>query len=309
MPTNLTSGQVPVPQPAPSAQSRIGAVTSAQLIGTLPALVQGDSVDVCAKLNNLISELRNAALLGCGGIGVATGLVISAGSGLALSVSAGFAMTGDGPLSVGALSIVLPDESTRYIWLNSAGTLTAASTTTAPNATAVYLGRAVTTGGAIAGVDDSGVVRIAGSQLFRTLADRGAPGDVPKSPVMTITQAGSYLFDGAAHRQTGPTFYAATLTGDITLNERDADVLALTPSGANRKVILPASASYASRRKVLNTAASGGPNLLVRNPADSATVATLTPGQMSIVAPVIGSTGSPVYTSDSLSTPSTTVTA
>lgn len=78
-----------------------------------------------------------------------------------------------------------------------------------------------------------------------------------------------------------------TLSADKTGAATDAIIQVLTPSGANRKYILPA-ADMKVVREIHNGATAGSNSIIVRDPTDSTTIATLTNGQMVTVTPRIG---------------------
>jgi hypothetical protein len=79
-----------------------------------------------------------------------------------------------------------------------------------------------------------------------------------------------------------------TLTGNLTLDQYAAPVQALTPSGANRNVTLPSSPGVADSLRIINKAATGTYNLVVKN-LDGSTLVTLTPGQSTpVLYPLVG---------------------
>lgn len=88
-----------------------------------------------------------------------------------------------------------------------------------------------------------------------------------------------------------PEVNSETLSADKTGAASDALIQALDPNGAHRKYILPA-AVLGVKREIHNTATSGAFNILVRNPADSTTVATVANGErVTIEARIGGSYG------------------
>ena len=70
-----------------------------------------------------------------------------------------------------------------------------------------------------------------------------------------------------------------TITGTLTLDQYAAPVQAITPSGAARNVKVPSSPALGQSIQIINAAATGGYNLLVKDPGGTITLATLTPGQ------------------------------
>lgn len=101
----------------------------------------------------------------------------------------------------------------------------------------------------------------------------------------TVTQltSGGYLRDRAVSVAVNTETLAADKTGAST----DARVQVLTPSGADRKYILPAAAMGVTR-EIHNGATADSNDILVRDPTDTNTLATLTNGQRVVITPRIG---------------------
>lgn len=293
----------PAPSSYPSVAYSTAATDSTVPGGTFPAYRTGDPLDA-AKFNRQLMHLRAAALYGCGGIGIVSGLGLTPGSGLTATVSAGLAMVGGLVEVATSQAIVLPASQARIrVYLLATGAIEVRSDATLPASPYVYLG-SLSSSGSAAGADndEANVIRALGPSLVRRTADRGAPVDTPNLVgLITRTLAGSYIWDGVAHRAQGATVYSATIGTDIVLNESDAETLILAPSGSNRKAILPSAAAFGPGRILHNGAASGGPSILVRDAADATTLSTLTPGQSCRITAVPNASGAPTYASGSIS--------
>jgi hypothetical protein len=128
---------------------------------------------------------------GGGGYAIATGLAISAGSGLTLNIAAGHAQI-DGVVPVAAISVTLTDAGRNWIWCSRAGAITVVFNSLTPPAGAYcLLGSALTSGGSISSVDQSGVLYLIGGTLWRKTADTTTPGDTPPASLQFIHEGGS----------------------------------------------------------------------------------------------------------------------
>jgi hypothetical protein len=117
---------------------------------------------------------------GGGCVGIGTGLVITAGSGLQCAVSAGHAVI-DSPVENPAAFTVagLADNARNWIWMQQNATILGVPTSTTPPAMAsCLLGSVLTSGGAVLQVDTSAVMYLRGMG-YRETADIGVPGDIP----------------------------------------------------------------------------------------------------------------------------------
>lgn len=281
---NLTTAVLPLPI-APTQVPAIASCSGSATTGILPIgmddFAQGQTSGVAEALNKVLAIASLAALYGGNGHGIISGLALNTGSTLALAVDAGTAMIG-APIQFAGGSIAVPDNTTYVrIWLKQDGTLVYTTSATPPETTALFLGTATTSGGAITAVDGSGRVLIKTGQPFRRTADLGMPTDAPPSGMSLITQtnAGTYRWDGAAHNLVGNAVNQQTITGTLTLDQCAAPVQVITPSGAARTVKLPSSPALGQSIQIINAAATGGYNLLVKDPGGTTTLATLTPGQ------------------------------
>lgn len=100
------------------------------------------------------------------------------------------------------------------------------------------------------------------------------------SSLHTITASGTITATGQIPNPTN----VQTLTSNKTLSKDDANLQIITASGANRKVFLPGTMDWGTNFIIRNVGTSN--NVIVRDPTDTWTVATLTPGQSAIVNPV-----------------------
>jgi len=122
--------------------------------------------------------------------------------------------------------------------------------------------------------------------------------------LITETAAGIYRWDGAAHKPVGATVNTQTITGTLALDQYSAQVQVITPSGATRKVKLPASPALGDSIRIINAALTGGNSIQVRDSADTMTLATLTPGQSTpAIYPNIGGASSTAKYSNQTVTP------
>jgi hypothetical protein len=287
---NFSTPVLPLPI-APTQVPSIADCSDGATTGILPIGVAAFTGLLYAeRLNELLAMLSLAALYGGNGHGIVSGLALNTGSTLALAVDAGTAMIG-APIQFAGGSIVVPDDTTYVrIWLKQDGTLAYGTSTSPPTATAMFLGTVTTASGVITVADGSGRVEIKAGTLQRRTADLGAPTDAPPAgmSLVTRTNAGFYRWDGVAHNPVGTPVNTQTLAGNLSLDQYAAPVQALTPSGANRNVTLPSSPGLDQSLRIINKAATGSYNIVVKNP-DGSTLLTLTPGQSTpVMFPVVG---------------------
>jgi hypothetical protein len=223
----LNALQVPVPL-GPTAQYLLSsAATSSGNAPECPRIAAGDTTALLTKLNEFATRIDIGATY-APMFGIMNGLVISVSSGLTLAVSAGQANI-YGVAELAASTLVLPNATADiFVWLKSeisGGVVTVAltyTTTTTPpttsptTGTCVYLGHAVTSGGAITAIDLSGVVYLNnGGMPVRYTADIACPTDTPSANTCFITDcpAGAFLWDGTRYTRLAQ---AGTLT--VTAN-------------------------------------------------------------------------------------------
>lgn len=167
------------------------------------AFTTGMTLPAAATLNKNSAMQDLLGRYGAGGYAVAYGLVVSAGSGLTVSVSAGHALM-DGIVEPGktATTVVVPASSARaWIWLKQDKTFTVQNNvTTKPAGNCVLVGSCVTDGSGVLSVDTSGVVYLQNGFPWRDTADTGAPTDTPDATWrgFTKTSAGVFFWTGTA---------------------------------------------------------------------------------------------------------------
>jgi len=290
---NFATPVLPLPI-APTQVPAIASCSGTATTGIMPIgmddFSQGQTSGVAQMLNQVLAMITLAGLYGGSGHGIVSGLALNTGASLALAVDAGTAMIG-APIQFAGGSIAVPDNTTYVrIWLKQDGTLAYGTSTAPPDATALFLGTVTTASGVITVADGAGRVEIKAGTLQRRTADLGAPTDAPPAgmSLVTRTNAGFYRWDGVAHNPVGTPVNTQTLTGNLTLDQYAAPVQALTPSGANRNVTLPSSPGVADLLRIINKAATGTYNIVVKNP-DGSTLVTLTPGQSTpVMYPLVG---------------------
>ena len=192
------------PQPTyPSACPTIStASASATNAPTLTPIVAGNTT-WATLTNQNYSAIAGGMGFGGNGFGVTDGLTLSTGASLSLAVAAGHAMS-MGPVEWAGGTVVVPDNTSKvFIWLFQNQVLSYTTTTTAPDANAVYIGNCTTLSGAVTVVDYTNVVYLLNGSPFRFTNDAGAPSDSPNYAVRVFTKtlAGTYYWDGAYHQQ------------------------------------------------------------------------------------------------------------
>ena len=214
----------PVVTPSSFAANTIGigaAYTAGPTSPVSRGLNAGESAFLRAKLNANFAVVDTLARYGAGVYGVASGLVLSAGVGLLASVSPGTALI-DGPVeSASALSVAVPNTAaSAWVWLlrpapGGTPTLWVSATPVIPGSPGILLGSVSTAGGAVTGVDGSGVMQVVAGQGTRRTADAGPPTDTPPADASfrAITAAGTFYWAGAGY--TGGAGYRTLLLGAV----------------------------------------------------------------------------------------------
>jgi hypothetical protein len=191
------------------------------------------------------------------GKGVVDGLVVSAGTGLAVNISSG-TIRGWAAKSLTAISnFAVPPSTTSYIWIDESGAPMHTATTADPGGTYVLLGTATTDGSAVTSVAKTGRMEV-------------------------LSTSGNSLKFG--NRPVSMEVNSETLAADKTGAEGDALIQILTPSVANRKYKLPP-ADARQKRVVVNGATSGVLQITVERYEDATIVATLDPGEHVTILP------------------------
>jgi|GEM_PF-3617575 len=239
--TLLKSNQIPAPL-SPTTISGVGN-------GASGPFALGMTAGVSNLLNQLVSKVQTLSQSGACGYGIAFGLDLSGGAGLTLNCSPGTALVGDVVTQSSAISAVLPDGLSSFIWMTGTGALAwNQDHTQPPTGGVVFLGTVTTSAGLIAAIDYSGRVTTSDGMRFRSTGDSFAPVDqLPSnSRVFTKTQIGTYFWDGTAHQavvsasnQHLISSRQTTLNADKSLLISDANLQWFTASGASRNVSLP----------------------------------------------------------------------
>lgn len=234
----------------------------------LEAFTTGQTSGVALALNQNARHLENLGRFGGGGWAVVYGLDLSAGTGLTLNISEGLAII-DGAVKRTATTAALADNTRTHLWLTQAGSITQKTDLTQPASSAVYLGSALTSGGAITSVDYSGRQSAFNGLPYRRTADTGKPADSPSSQLRYYheTDAGLFFWDGSRYTtvdaQTMPSNIAVT-SADVTLTSDQARNNVLKCTGTltgNRSLIVP---TWAGRTWVVINATSGSYTLTVK---------------------------------------------
>jgi hypothetical protein len=201
MPYTLAATAVPLPT-APS--TFINPASGTPTVS--PALVAGDTTALLTKFNCVAATLDAHGRAGGGAYAITNGLGISAAAGLHLTVASGQATIDQVVTIASNQDVVLPDNTARvYVWLSQLGAISLVSNSlTAPGATYVFLGSAVTAAAAISSVDSSGVMKLCGGTLCRQTADVAGtpPGDSPPASVSFFNRGASnamWFWDGTGY--------------------------------------------------------------------------------------------------------------
>lgn len=203
--------------PAPQVRSTLYEILADPPTPTVyTAILSGTAAGAQSLVTRLNRNSRRSELLaeyGGGCIARARGLSLDVSSGLTLAIEAGHAVIG-GPVGPeDDTTLALTDSQTNRVWLSQGGTFNkvtgASATPLAPPDSASpwwYAGLAYCSGGAITGIDGSGVMFLRGGMPFRITGDTTAPDDEPDSSLAfyTINKGGVdadlYLWDGSEHR-------------------------------------------------------------------------------------------------------------
>lgn len=207
MPITLNATQVPLPMTFSGTAPDISAVAPGTGPYTSEMMGSGEKVPfTTTKFNKNALRLDLVSRYGAGFYFLATGGVLTAGSGLSLNVSKLHAEI-DGTVQIpmtaaSSTSIALTDNVRNHIWAKRDGTLEARTDLTQPSQAAAYLGSALCAAGVISSVDESGVLRSKMGMPWRQTADAGMPGDTPTAALagmFTVTAGGTYLWDGTGY--------------------------------------------------------------------------------------------------------------
>jgi hypothetical protein len=266
---NFLASQCPaIPAPTTALQNR---TSETPLVYSKLAL--GDSIAIMHKGNQnaVLSEIMGR--YGSGAYAILTGLGLSIGSGLNVTVAAGQALI-DAPRTIAtATDVAVPNAiALGSIWMTQAGTLTPSNDLTAPAGNVCYLGLYTSAGGVVTVVDESGTLRFGqgGGIPMRQTADTGCPTDTPTAGVKFLNKCvgGLYYFDGVSyHNLTDSGISTLNFSSDanktLTAAQYSSHLLDFVNTGtaltATRDVILPL--TPAGRRWLLRNNSNGGQSL------------------------------------------------
>jgi hypothetical protein len=222
-----------------------------------------------------------------------TATSFAAVTGLNIGVISGVG-TCRGQLEFAGGTITLPDNTSQvYVWLKASawngstltsGTLDKTTTTTPPTNDAIYLGCCTTSAGVISAIDYSGVLYNMGGVAVRYVADRSAPVDSPTANTgfHTVTQAGTYHWNGSAYNSLTPTAAGGLnckqiMVADLTLLPQDAFMnFQLDPNGSNRTVLIPNPANIGPSWRCSLTHIGSANSIVVKDYTGTTTLGTLT---------------------------------
>lgn len=214
------------------------------------------------------------------GRGVMSGLVITAGTGLTVNISAGWAV-GVAPTVVAAISASpVPASSTRFVWVDvTTGSVTLTLTSTDPGGELVCLGSVTTSGVAVTSISSIGRV------------------DLPRFVSHRLWEVGAGLLQAdldAGLIKLGPSEDAAesaVITATRVLTTRSTNIQRIQ-CASGQKVLLPNPSDVALGRwfEIVNDNAGGGASITVRDHTDATTIATVAPEAATRFVPNFGRT-------------------
>jgi hypothetical protein len=246
VPTILTAAQCPSPViPAALVSPAAGNPL------TSDSFLVGESANLRSKLNRNAVREDLVGRWGGGAYAVVQGLAISAGAGLLLNVAAGQAMM-DGPVTVPTnTTLALLDNTARsYIWISQTGVLfPVPNSLVAPAGAQCFIGSAVTAGGVVTSVDQSGILYLRGGTAWRQTADTSCPTDTPPAGLIFLNEgaSGMWLWDGLKYVCLSGGRAALQFSADadktLTASEQANSFIDFLNAGtaltATRNVILP----------------------------------------------------------------------
>lgn len=267
---NFLASQCPaIPVPTTALQNR---TSETPLV--LSKLALGDTLALFHKFNQNTVEAEIMGRYGSGAYAILTGLGLSIGSGLNVTVAAGQALI-DAPRTLAvATDVAVPNSiALGSIWMTQAGTLSASSNLVAPAGNCCYAGLYTSAGGVVTVVDESGVLRFGqgGGIPQRRTADIGCPTDTPTAGVKFFNKCvgGLFYFDGEQYHNLTDTgraalSYASDANKTLTAAEYSNHLLDIgsgTALTAQRNLVVPL--TPAGRRWTVRNAATGAQNVQI----------------------------------------------
>lgn len=202
---------------------------------TFNSFTAGATTGTALKLNQ---NSRRAEIIsqwgGAGAHGVFYGLDLSVSSGLTLAYSAGGANVNGPQVKSAAGTLALTQSVYNYVWITSAGTVTAVTSSTrttvpaAPTSACCFLGRVLCNASNIVEIDYSGRQYLRGGCLWRRTADEGEPTDEPSATTLFFnrTAGGVYAWDGVEYfAVAGDTSSLSTDIEDLQAQIEEQDYL------------------------------------------------------------------------------------
>jgi hypothetical protein len=245
---------VPIPIGPTAAASRSDCSNSTTTAPIIAEVAAADAGGFPTRVNQMIAETANAFAFGGTTYGIAEGLELTDGGGLALNVDPGSGAC-FGSIQYPGGTKALADNATNYVWLLQGSTIAAPTIVTPPSTDCVYLGAVTTLAGVITAIDTSGVCYVSGGLAVRQTADLGMPGDTPAANTRFVTRTlyGDWLWDGSGYAllPQGPTRVAINLAADenLTLSQTQysARRIEITDTGpvltTGQDIVFPAVAS------------------------------------------------------------------
>ena len=268
-----------------------------------PALTNGERYDLASIFNQLSGYAWMVANLGGSMPGILWGLDLGEVGALTVQVAAGQAIIG-GIIEKAAQNVVFSDNATSYLWLNANGSYDAVvGSTTAPNATSVFLGQVTTSGGVVTGADTSGVQFHRGGLCNRITADNFLPSDTPNSAavIRTQTSGGVFLWEGQSHKQlidnakqVPQSVVKQTISGTFTIPVNAPNNYWFTVSAGTPTVLMPNPADVPLGWTCVISNIDGSASFHVKDYTNTTTIATLTAGEACPIGLTPGS-GSPAF--------------
>jgi hypothetical protein len=266
MPSYLyLASQCPIiPTPTTALQNR---TSETPLV--LSALALGDSTAIMHKTNQNAVEVEIMGRYGSGAYAILTGLGLSIGTGLNVTVAPGQALI-DAPRTIAtATDVAVPNAiALGSIWMTQAGALSASSTLVAPGGNVVLLGLYTSAAGAVTVVDESGRLSFGqgGGIPMRQTADIGCPTDTPTAGVKFLNKCvgGLFYFDGT-------NYHNLTNSGRAALSyASDANKTLTAAEAANHLLDIGSGTALTAQRNLVVPLTPAGRHWTVRNAATGA---------------------------------------
>jgi hypothetical protein len=216
------------------------------------------------------------------GKGVLSGLELTAGTGLEVAVSAGD-LLGLRAVSIDSTTHALGASQTRYVWIDEAGAVTTSAGDDDPGGTAVCLGLVTTDADSVTIITKAGRMETARwvDRVYRIGAGVSGASRMEVDPeAQEVRILGRLDVNGHILRP----YAQHALTANLNLPASWPNVVRVTPDAPGRKVILPADPDLGLDFEIVND---GAEDVLIRDPADGSTLATLNPGERCLARPTV----------------------